>query len=162
MESFLLPISSSTTLATALHPPRTLRRASFPRHYGFSRCPPPFSLLLHSSVLLGFLCSLHSPLLAPLASVTASGQILFPLEFKTLRNIRIYFTAPLAPDETGERERERWNERYRTVEKRTKCREKNGGGSVAEGGGFYSGSREARKRNKEKTYTSGDGEEKNI
>lgn len=28
-----------------------------------------------------------------------------------------------------------------------------GGGSVAKGGGFYSGSEEARKRNKGKTYT---------
>ena len=48
------------------------------------------------SFLPEFLCRLR---LAPLASATASGQILFPVEFKTLRNIRIYFTAALGRGE---------------------------------------------------------------
>lgn len=63
--------------------------------------------------------------LAPLpAPVTAPGQILFPVEFKTPRNIRIYFTGvPRAA------------------------------GRDARAARFYSGSDEARKRNKEKMYT---------
>lgn len=64
--------------------------------------------------------------------MTAPGQILFPVEFKTPRNTRIYFTGvPRAArkDEAGGREGE--------------------GGAAR----FYSGSDEARKRNKEKMYT---------
>lgn len=51
--------------------------------------PPKFRSLLFSS------------LLASLGSATASGQILFPVEFKTLRNIRIYFTAALTLETSG-------------------------------------------------------------
>lgn len=53
--------------------------------------------------------------------MTAPGQILFPVEFKTPRNTRIYFTG--VPRAAGRDER------------------------------FYSGSDEARKRNKEEMYT---------
>lgn len=59
-----------------------------------------------------------------MASVTASGQILFPVEFKTLRNIRIYFTAALGSDEQNEKGRreEIQRERDRVVEKKEERR----------------------------------------
>lgn len=73
----------------------------------------------------------------PPAPVSAPGQILFPVEFKTPRNTRIYFTG--VPRAAGRDERQRkegWEGKGR-------------GGTTR----FYSGSDEARKRNKEKMYT---------
>lgn len=67
----------------------------------------------------------------PQAPVAAPGQILFPVEFKTPRNIRIYFTG--VPRAAGRIEEEEEEEE--------------------EAARFYSGSDEARKRNKEKMYT---------
>lgn len=74
-----------------------------------------------------FLAFRRTFLAPPPAPVTAPGQILFPVEFKTPRNTRIYFTG--VPRAAGRDEE---------------------GRGVAR---FYSGSNEARKRNKEKMYT---------
>lgn len=60
-----------------------------------------FSSPIHHSDSSKFRSLLFSSLLASLGSATASGQILFPVEFKTLRNIRIYFTAALTLETSG-------------------------------------------------------------
>lgn len=80
----------------------------------------PYRGLFRFLLFLRFRRTFFAPSAPP---VTAPGQILFPVEFKTLRNTRIYFT--------GVPQRGR------------------GGGAAR----FYSGSDEARKRNKEKMYT---------
>lgn len=103
-----------------LHHPPLLSPFSFPLYCTVRTVASSLSLaLLRFLLFLRFRRTFFAPS-AP--SVTAPGQILFPVEFKTLRNTRIYFTG---------------------VPRRKR----------GEAARFYSGSDEARKRNKEKMYT---------
>jgi len=75
---------------------RSLRRA---------RLDGGLSLSFDSSCFQRFRRTFLAPTVG--APVTAPGQILFPVEFKTLRNTRIYFTDVLRTGGLGGKERTR-------------------------------------------------------